>query len=198
MITALHGRFAILEPLEPFHADELLAIADHPPIWEFLLTSMPRDADAMRSYLAPALAGRAAGTALPFLIRDARTGAAAGTTRLFDIRALDRGAEIGHTWLTPSFQRTGVNTDCKYQLLRLGFESLGLARIQLKTDALNTRSRRAIERIGATFEGVLRRYQHTQTGRIRDTAMYSIIVEEWPAVRIRLESLLDRGLPSPG
>jgi RimJ/RimL family protein N-acetyltransferase len=102
----------------------------------------------------------------------------------------DRGLEIGSTWLTPAVWRTAVNTECKLLLLRHAFETLGCIRVQIKTDALNKRSRRAIERLGAQFEGILRQHMVVRDGRYRDTAMYSIIDTEWPAVKAKLAASL--------
>lgn len=193
MHVPLVGNRVRLEPLTAEHAPGLLEVGRDPDIWTYLLTSMPTDRESMEAYLAPALKAEAEGTCLPFVIVDAIDGAIAGTTRLFDIRSRDRGAEIGHTWLGSRFQRTPFNAEAKFLLLRHAFDDLHLARVQLKTDVLNERSRRAIERIGARFEGVLRKYQLTQSGRVRDTAMYSITDDDWPAVRDQLGRLLQRG-----
>jgi RimJ/RimL family protein N-acetyltransferase len=113
-------------------------------------------------------------------------------TTYMDIRRRDHGLEIGATWLGRPWQRTGINTEAKYLLLRHAFEELGAARVQLKTDSRNLQSQRAIERLGAVREALLRRYQLTRGGILRDTVVYSILAEEWPAVKARLEGLMAR------
>ena len=112
-------------------------------------------------------------------------------TSYLDIRRNDRGLEIGSTWLTPPVWRTPINTECKYLLLRHAFEELGCVRVQLKTDERNARSRKAIERLGAKPEGILRKYQMLDNGYPRNTAIYSIVDSEWVEVKTRLEKLLD-------
>ncbi len=111
----------------------------------------------------------------------------AGSTSYLNISVRDQGIEIGWTWLGLKYQRTAVNTEAKLLLMTHAFETLGAQRLQLKTDELNERSRRAIARIGAKFEGILRRSQITRGGRIRNTAMYSVLVDEWPGVKAKLE-----------
>ncbi|WP_238327843.1 GNAT family N-acetyltransferase [Paenibacillus gorillae] len=115
-----------------------------------------------------------------------------GSTRLFDLSAEHRGLEIGSTWLNPSVWRTRVNTECKYLLLREAFEHLDMLRVQIKTDLRNLQSQAAIERIGAVKEGILRKHRILHDGYVRDTVMYSITNDEWPDVRIRLESMLEQ------
>lgn len=186
--VSLEGRCVRLEPLRDVHAAGLFEIGRDASIWTWMLRVPFTTLDEARELVASALALERAGTQLPFVIIEKAGGRVAGSTRYLNISHVDRGLEIGHTWLGVEFQRTAVNTECKYLLLRHAFETLGCARVQLKTDALNERSRRAIERIGATFEGVLRKYQLTRNDRIRDTAMYSITDDEWPRVRALLES----------
>ncbi|MDE3091124.1 MAG: GNAT family N-acetyltransferase, partial [Chloroflexota bacterium] len=117
---------------------------------------------------------------------------AVGVTSYLNISHTDRGLEIGGTWLTPEVWRTAINTECKYLLLRHAFETLGCIRVQLKTDERNVRSQRAIERLGAVKEGVLRKYQVTHGGYARNTVMYCIIDTEWAVVKARLEEFLER------
>jgi RimJ/RimL family protein N-acetyltransferase len=119
-------------------------------------------------------------------------GRVVGSTRFLDLRRPNRGLEIGWTWIDPQAQRTGVNTEAKFLMLRHAFEDLGAIRVQLKTDERNLRSRTAIARLGASFEGILRKYQARFDGYVRNTAMFSITAEDWPAVKARLEGMLAR------
>jgi RimJ/RimL family protein N-acetyltransferase len=130
---------------------------------------------------------------VPFVIIHLASGHVAGTTRYLDIRRGDRALEIGHTWLAGEFQRTAVNTEAKYLLLRHAFEGLGAVRVQLKTDERNERSRRAIERLGARFEGILRNYQTRWDRFVRNTAMYALTDADWPGIKARLEARLAGG-----
>ncbi|MEW5720283.1 MAG: GNAT family protein, partial [Chloroflexota bacterium] len=130
------------------------------------------------------------GTSVAFVIVRRSDERAVGMTAYLDIHAKDRWLEIGGTWLTPDAQRTAINAECKYLLLRHAFETLGCVRVQLKTDARNVRSQRAIERLGAVKEGVLRKHMLTRGGYQRDTVMYSIVDTEWRAVKARLEEFL--------
>jgi RimJ/RimL family protein N-acetyltransferase len=143
-----------------------------------------------QAWIQEAMAIAASGTQIPFAIIHRAGGRAIGSTRYLDIRREHRGLEIGWTWVGTAHQRTSVNTECKYLLLRHAFEELGAVRVQLKTDLRNERSQRAIERIGAVREGVLRKHMALWDGFIRDTVYYSILDSEWPDVRRRLEELL--------
>ena len=142
--------------------------------------------------LESALAEQFAGTCQPYTIVDRATNRLVGSTRLFDIAPAHRRGEIGHTWLTPSVWRTRINTECKYLLLRHAFETLGMIRVQLKTDLRNTRSQAAIERLGALKEGVLRNHVILPDGYIRHSVMYSITDAEWPSVKMKLEGFLSQ------
>jgi len=144
----------------------------------------------MSEWIQLAAAQTEAGTSVWFAVIDTATGQAVGVTSLMDIRRGDRGLEIGGTWLTPRVWRSAVNSECKYLLLRHAFEVLGCIRVQLKTDSRNTRSQRAIERLGAVKEGVLRKHMILHDGYTRDTVMYSIVDDEWPVVKARLEATL--------
>jgi RimJ/RimL family protein N-acetyltransferase len=145
-----------------------------------------------RAWIDQALEVTATDTQIPFAIIERASGKAIGSTRYMDIRRNDRGLEIGWTWIGTVFQRTAMNTECKYLLLRHAFEDLGAVRVQLKTDLRNARSQRAIERLGAVREGVLRKHMVQWDGFIRDTVYYSVIESEWPGVKRRLEGLLGR------
>jgi N-acetyltransferase len=191
--VTLEGRVARLEPLEQRHAAGLLAVAQDRDIWRYMPSDPSGSPERMAAWIAAALRTQAAGTELPFAIVARATGEAVGATRYLNIVPRDRGLEIGWTWLGRAARRTAVNTECKYLLLRHAFETLGTIRVQLKTDGRNTVSQRAIERLGAVREGVLRRHMILEDGFQRDSVMYSIIAEEWPAVRTRLEGMLAPG-----
>jgi RimJ/RimL family protein N-acetyltransferase len=187
----LQGRRVRLEPLSLAHHDALCAAGLHPALWQWT-TSVVRDPDDMRDYIQTALREQAEGTALPFATVDAASRKVIGSTRFANADFAHRRIEIGWTWITPAFQRTPANTEAKYLMLRHAFEVLGCHRVELKTDALNERSRKAMLRIGAREEGMLRHHMVTQGGRLRDTVYFSIILEEWPEVRQRLESWIER------
>ena len=187
----LQGRRVRLEPLSLAHHDALCAAGLHPALWQWT-TSVVRDPDDMRDYIQTALREQAEGTALPFATVDAASRKVIGSTRFANADFAHRRIEIGWTWITPAFQRTPANTEAKYLMLRHAFEVLGCHRVELKTDALNERSRKAMLRIGAREEGTLRHHMVTQGGRLRDTVYFSIILEEWPEVRQRLESWIER------
>lgn len=185
----LRGRHVVLEPLRREHATELWPAAAEPDVWLYMGKRVAAPADLAAWVEARVRMGEE-GAALPFLQRDARTGAAFGSTSLFDVDLAHKRAEIGHTWIGASHRRTAANTEAKLLLFAHGFDVLGLNRIQLKTDARNLRSQRAIERLGAVREGVLRKHMVVQDGYVRDSVVYSVVRDEWPAVRARLEALL--------
>jgi RimJ/RimL family protein N-acetyltransferase len=138
------------------------------------------------------LSRQVAGTDLPFAVVHLASGRLAGATRFMEMRPEHKGLEIGGTWYGLEFQHTAVNTECKYLLLKYAFETLGCVRVQLKADARNERSIRAIERIGAVREGILRNHYILQDGKLRDSAYFSILDREWPGVKLRLEEMLTR------
>ena len=189
--VVLEGEHVRLEPLEACHLDGIIAAGADEAIWQWMPV-MPRTHEEYEHWIAQAFAQRAAGTQLPFATIERATGNVIGSTRLLGISAQDSRVEIGWTWLTPRTQRSPVNTECKLLLLRHCFESLGCMRVELKTDARNTKSRNAILRIGATEEGTFRKHQRTQHGVQRDTVWYSILFDEWPAAKQRLEEMLAR------
>ena len=186
-----------LEPLSRDHAEELAAAAaiDRST---YDLSPIPDGIDAMRSYIDGLLADQAAGKVLPFTQRRLETGEAVGCTRYLDLqwwrgRTAPDEVEIGGTWLSATAQRTGVNTDAKFLLMQYAFETLGVWRVAICTDARNERSRTAIERVGGTFEGVLRSHRlraDTSDVAPRDTAVYGITEGDWPAVKLALEARL--------
>ena len=183
---------ARLEPLTLDHAPGLFEASRDPDTWRFLPERQPETQEDMLALVRTALDERDRGARLPFAVIDTRTGVAAGTTSYLDIQPANRGLEIGWTWIGPTARRTAVNTQCKYMLLRHAFETLGAVRVCLKTDARNERSQRAILRIGALYEGRLRRSRMLHNGYFRDTMYYSILDSEWPGVKTRLESMLNR------
>jgi RimJ/RimL family protein N-acetyltransferase len=173
------------------HAPALLPVALHEELWRWTVTQIRSAADLDR-YLATALREQQVGTALPFATVDRETGVPIGSTRFGNYDEENRRVEIGWTWIAPEFQRTAMNTEAKLLMLRHAFEELQCIRVELKTDALNEKSRSAIERLGAVQEGIFRKHMITSSGRLRDTVYYSILAEEWPGVRLRLEAKLVR------
>ncbi|GHO42804.1 GNAT family N-acetyltransferase [Ktedonospora formicarum] len=187
----LQGNIVRLEPLQQAHAADLYAAGDT-TIWRYMPDSPGSSPEAMASWIDTAHQAREKGIELPFAIILLQTGQAIGSTRYLDISQQHRGLEIGWTWLSPKVQRTGVNTECKYLLLRHAFEGLGAIRVQLKTDSRNEQSQRAIERIGASREGVLRNHKIMPDGYLRHSVYYSIIESEWPSVKERLQGMMQR------
>jgi RimJ/RimL family protein N-acetyltransferase len=187
--VTLEGEHVRLEPLTMAHHAALWEIAKDHELWRWTATDIRTPGDLER-YMQTALAEQAAGRALPFATIAKAAGRPVGSTRFGNIDPLNRRAEIGWTWLGRDWQRTAVNTEAKLLKLTHAFETWGCIRVELKTDALNQASRAAIARLGAKEEGTLRRHIVTQTGRVRDTVYYSILEEEWPAIKARLEARL--------
>lgn len=185
----LQGVRVALVPMEASHIAPLYEALNEPEIWTYSPPGM-RNIEDMKAYVGTALEERARGISMPFVIRDMETDRLVGTTRFADISVPHRQLEIGWTALAREVWRTRVNTECKYLLLRHCFETLGTIRVQLKADSRNTRSLRAMERIGATPEGVLRSHRILGDGYIRDTAYYSFIASEWPDIKLKLERML--------
>jgi N-acetyltransferase len=187
----LEGTLARLEPLTLDHADDLFAVAQNEEIWRYMPVPTPRCVEDVRAWIQEALNLQAGGAVLPFVIIERATGRVIGSTRYLDISARDRHVEIGWTWLAQAHWRTPLNTECKFLLLRHAFESLGCIRVALKTDLRNERSQRAIERIGGVREGVLRRVVINHDGHQRSSVYYSILDDEWPAVKAQLQAKLN-------
>ncbi|WP_139488735.1 GNAT family N-acetyltransferase [Brevibacillus dissolubilis] len=185
--VTLEGKLVRLEPLSEAHAAGILEAAQVESIWDYM-TFIIRDADDVQQYIQNAFAAQEKGTDLVFSIFDKESGKLVGGTRFMAISSKDGGLEIGTTWLNPSVQKTGINTECKYLLLQYCFEVLGCLRVQLKTDGRNLNSQRAIARIGAQKEGVLRKHMVVRDGFVRDTVMFSVIDTEWPQVKTNLEA----------
>jgi N-acetyltransferase len=191
-LVTLEGTHVRLEPLALKHADDLFAASRAPEIWELLIAAPIQTLDEMRAWIEKAEKQTAAGTNIWFATIRRADNRAVGVTSYLNISHADRGMEIGGTWLSPEVWRTAINTECKYLLLRHAFETLGCIRVQLKTDERNVHSQRAIERLGAVKEGILRKYQVTYTGHQRNTVMYSILDAEWSAVKVRLEGMISK------
>src|SRR5574339_925952 len=187
VLTCNHVR---LEPLTEEHIPGLAEIGAGQPFWQFMLYGDINTVDDMRNWVLDILSRAEKGTDLPFVAVHLESGRVAGATRYLNIMPNDRGLEIGGTWYGPEFQRTAVNTECKYLLLQHAFETLGCIRVQIKTDLRNVRSQKAIERIGAVKEGVLRNHMILPDGRYRDSVFYSILDTEWPGVKVRLGQML--------
>lgn len=189
--VTLEGTHVRLEPLSLAHHEALSNIGLDESIWRWNPTPV-QTADEMRAYIEEALAGQASGTVLPFATVERSSGTVVGSTRYANVEVAHRRLEIGWTWIAPRWQRTAVNTEAKYLMLRHAFETLGCQRVELKTDSLNERSRNAILRLGAKEEGTFRNHMMTSSGRIRHSVYFSIIDSEWPAVKAGLEEKLAR------
>jgi len=190
--TTLRGAHVELRPLSAADGPDLLAAAQDPDIWRYLSIEPPRtDADIQR-FVDSALTEVQKRVSVVFATIDRRSGRAVGSTRYMDIQRYNRGIEIGWTWLGREAQRTAINTECKYLLLRHAFEDLGAIRVSLKTDNRNERSKAAILRIGGSFEGVLRCHRILLDGVVRDSAYFSVVHHDWPRVRAGLEAKLGR------
>jgi len=180
-----------LEPLAEAHLDDLRAVAFDAPVWRWTI-ARPMDEAGLRTWLDTALTAAAAGTEVPFATVDQATGRAIGSSRFMTIVPEHRRLEIGWTWVGAAFQRTGANREAKLLQLTHAFETLGTERVEFKAHARNDLSRAALLGIGATFEGVHRRHTIMPDGSNRDSAYFSIIAPEWPAVRDRLRAKLAR------
>jgi N-acetyltransferase len=190
--VTLEGNAVRLEPLSLDHLDALLEAAAHPEIWRYMPANCSTR-DEMRTAIETALEWQRAGTALPFATVDPRSGKAVGSTRYMNIVPEHKRLEIGWTWISPAWQRSAINTEAKYLMIRNAFERLGCNRVELKTSALNAKSRAAILRIGAKEEGTLRSHMVNPDGSLRDTVYFSVIAPEWPEVKARLEAMMERG-----
>lgn len=186
----LEGLRVRLEPLKLDHVDALAEFGLNPDLWRYR-TELVQTRDEMRSYVQNVLDRQAAGTEVGFVIIERNSGRVAGSTRFMDIDVRNRGLEIGGTFIDPHWQRTFVNTEAKYLMLRHAFETWGCVRVCLKTDSLNDRSYQAILRLGAKEEGLFRNHMIMPGGRLRHSIYFSIIDSEWPAVKARLEAKLD-------
>jgi N-acetyltransferase len=187
----LEGRRIRMEPLRPDHLADLARVALDPPLWRWTIMG-PQDEAGLRRWLETALANADAGSERPFATIDLASGRAIGSSRYLSIVPEHRRLEIGWTWVATAFQRTGANREAKLLQLTHAFESLGANRVEFKTHAQNERSRTALAGIGATFEGIFRNHMVMPDGSIRHSAYFSVIAEEWPRVKARLEASLSR------
>jgi N-acetyltransferase len=191
--VVLEGYGVRLEPLDPAHADALVAAAADGDLWKLWYISV---ADVVpgrvANWMDVALAGQGAGTMLPWVVRELTSGDIVGSTRYHDIIPAADRVEIGYTWYAQRCQRTHVNTTCKLLLFEYGFEKLHCKVIGLRTDNYNFRSQRAIEALGAKKDGVIRHHWPRRDGSIRDTVMYSVLANEWPDVKRHLHFRLKR------
>ena len=192
-MKTIKNNVVALVPMNREHIDGIFEVAQDRRIWEHMSVDLTTKENVI-AYVEDALNKQANGTDFAFVIIDQVTGKIVGCTWFLDIAMSHKRLEIGSTWITPSHWRTSVNTNCKYLLLQYCFEELQLNRVQIKTGHENVRSQKAIERIGATKEGVLRNHMIRKEGAIRHTVMYSIIQEEWPRIKQHFKgSLLARG-----
>lgn len=189
--VVLYGEHVRLEPLDHVHADQLLEEANNDEIWRYMPIRRPATRAEVIQMIDKAWKAASEGVEVPFAIISVAADRAVGSTRFIDIHRPDRALEIGWTWLGIGAQKTAINTETKLVLLRHAFDDLGALRVQLKTDGRNERSQRAIERLGATKEGVLRKNRLTWDGIYRDTVYYSVLDTEWPTVKAHLEGLLN-------
>ena len=185
----LEGNHVRLEPLSPAHVAQLCDVGLDADLWQWT-TNLVSTPGEMSVYVESALQMQSEGTALPFAIIERASGRAIGSTRFGNINPNHRRVEIGWTWIARLWQRSSINTESKYLMLKHAFEGLDCIRVEFKTDSLNQRSRTAILRIGAKEEGVLRNHMLTHAGRVRHTVYYSIIDTEWPSVKAGLEAKL--------
>lgn len=188
--AVLTGRVVRLEPLSESHMPDLYQAGKDDSIWLYMRYGQINTQQDMAEWVQGLLQARDDGTDLPFAVIHQDTDCAIGSTRYLDIQPHNRSLEIGGTWYSVPYQRTAVNTECKYMLLRHAFEMLDCVRVQFKTDLRNERSQKAIERIGAQREGVLRDHMILPDGSLRSSVYYSILKSEWQQVKTRLESKL--------
>jgi RimJ/RimL family protein N-acetyltransferase len=191
--VVLDGPLVRLEPLSVDHLADLTAVAIDPAIWRWTI-ARPLDAAGVRAWLDKALANAASGSEVPFATIDVASGRAIGSSRFLSIVPEHQRLEIGWTWLGAAYQRTGANRAAKLLQLRHAFGGLGAIRVEFKTHASNEQSRAALLALGARFEGVLRHHMIMPDGSLRDSAYYSVVAEEWPALEARLAAELEARL----
>jgi RimJ/RimL family protein N-acetyltransferase len=191
---SFRGRLVRVEPLSAEHEAGLIEAAGDPEMFTWMPVDMASSRDALHEWLMSTLAAAREGSAVPFAIVGADSGRVLGSTRFLELRFEHLRAEIGWTWLTRSAWSTGVNVETKLLLLEHAFERVGLRRVEFKTDARNERSRGALLALGSTFEGILRKHMVVRNGGARDSAYYSVIDDEWPAVKAHLHQRLSAPL----
>ncbi len=190
--VTLKGAHAHLVPLSSAHGPALAEAVADGELWKLWYTSVPTPAD-MAAEIEARLTRRAAGECLPFTVIEAASGEPVGMTTYMNIDAAHRRVEIGATWYRRRVQRSAINTECKRMLLAHAFETLECIAVEFRTHFFNSQSRRAIERLGAKLDGILRNHNRSKDGNLRDTCVYSIIASEWPTVRANLDWRLGRG-----
>ena len=188
MAGPLAGRLVVLEPLAEGHREGLWRAADDDRVWRLMTVRAGADRASFDAWFDQALVAGAAGVELPFAITRAGGGEEIGSSRLMTLRPAHRGAEIGGSWLNPEAWGSGANAETKLLLLEHAFDALGCIRVEFKTEAVNERARAALLAIGARFEGILRKHMLVRGGELRDSAYYSVIDDEWPAVRAHLQA----------
>jgi len=189
--VTLEGSRVRLEPLHETHLDDLVRVGKDDSIWRWI-TGLPMDEQGLHAWFDQTRANAEAGTEVPFATVDRNSDRAIGSTRFMTITPEHRRLEIGWTWVGTAFQKTGANREAKLLQLTHAFETLDAERVEFKTHARNEKSRAALTGIGATFEGVLRHHTIMPDGSNRDSAFYSVLADEWPGVKARLEALLAR------
>jgi RimJ/RimL family protein N-acetyltransferase len=189
--VTLRGKHAVLEPLSRSHRDALCEATRDGELWKLWYTGVPSP-ETMDAEIERRLGLLGAGSMLPFTVTEAGSGVHVGMTTLMNVDAVNRRVEIGSTWYARRVQRSSVNTECKRMLLGHAFDALRCIAVELRTSFFNTQSRRAIERLGAKLDGILRSHQLHANGTLRDTCVYSITAAEWPTVRAHLDHQLTR------
>jgi len=193
--VTLEGRVVRLEPLSLDHLDDLAEVAFEGNLWRWTVMQ-PTNREDLRTWIEAAVATREAGTEMAFATVDRSTGKAIGSSRFMSIVPEHRRLEIGWTWVAQAWHRRGANREAKYLQLRHAFEDLGANRVEFKTDSLNERANPALLGIGATFEGTFRNHMVMPGNRLRHSNYYSVVVEDWPAVKARLEAGLAEDVPA--
>lgn len=193
--VTLKGRHATLKPLAQNHHDDLVEAVKDGELWNLWYTTVPRP-EAMQAEIERRLELQRQGSMLPFTVIQNSTGRAVGMTTYMNVDSVHKRVEIGSTWYRKSVQRTPLNTECKLMLLTHAFESMDCIAVEFRTHFFNHASRRAIERLGAKLDGILRSHQRATNGTLRDTCVYSIIASEWPTVKTHLSYLLASRTPN--
>jgi RimJ/RimL family protein N-acetyltransferase len=186
----LTGKVVRLEPLSEDHIADLARVGLEPEIWHYMRYGTIKNTEGLKAWVQKLLSLREQGTDLPFAVIYLASGRAIGSTRYLHIDIPNRSLEIGGTWYGLDYQGTQVNTECKYLLLQHAFERLGCVRVWFKTDGRNLRSQHALEKLGVVKEGVLRNHMILPDGYIRDSVVYSLLPNEWPQVKVKLEARL--------
>jgi RimJ/RimL family protein N-acetyltransferase len=195
--VTLDGRIVRLEPMSPRHLDGLAQVGLDPALWQWTL-ARPTDRAGLGAWMSTAMANAAAGSELPFVTIERTSGRPIGSSRYLNIVAEHLRLEIGWSWVARDWQRSGANRDAKLLMLTYAFETLGCNRVEFKTDSLNDASRAALLAIGTTFEGIFRNHMVMPGGRLRHSAYYSVIRDEWPVVRSRLAASVDEVVARAG